>query len=155
MIDGCGLRESYMTPHQHQWVADGSAFLNRRDYINCNKLRISALPTRSRTARRRTKDRRCRAGCTAQETLNHVLQQCHRTHAARIKRHDAILSYMERRIRRADYVIHKEPHYKTQLGLRKPDMVAILGQTAVVVDAQVVSEQTDLAAAHLRKKRYY
>lgn len=62
---------------------------------------------------------------------------------------------MERRIRRAGYVIHREPHYKTQVGLRKPDLVATLGQTAVEVDAQVVAEQTDLAAAHLRKKRYY
>lgn len=154
-IDGCGLKESFKTPHQHQWVADGSAFLSGKDYINCNKLRISALPTRSRTTRGTTKDRRCRAGCTAQETLNHVLQQCHRTHAARIKRHDAVLNYMERRIRGAGYMIHRKPHYRTQAGLRKPDLVATLGQTAVVVDAQVVAEQTDLAAAHLRKKRYY
>jgi len=52
-------------------------------------------------------------------------------------------------------VIHREPHYKTNVALRKPDLVATLGQTAVVVDAQVVAEQTDLAAAHLRKKQYY
>jgi len=62
-IDGCGLRESFKTPHQHQWIADGSAFLSGKDYINCSKLRISALPTRSRTTRGTTKDRRCRAGC--------------------------------------------------------------------------------------------
>lgn len=33
--------------------------------------------------------------------------------------------------------------------------MAVLGRTAVVVDAQVVNEQTDLADAHNRKARYY
>lgn len=154
-VDGGGFKDSHATPHQHQWIADATKFLSGKDYINCNRLRISALPTRSRTARGRTVDRRCRAGCTAQETLNHVLQHCHRTHAWRIRRHDAVLNYMERRIHSGGYTIYKEPHYHTAQGLRKPDMVAILGQTAIVVDAQVVSEQTDLETAHRRKTEYY
>jgi len=40
------------------------------------------------------------------------------------------------------YEIYQEPHYRTSLGLGKPDLVATLGRTAIVVDAQVVSEQT-------------
>lgn len=151
-IDGGGLKKSRKAPHQHQWVADGTAFLTGKDFINCNRLRIGALPTKSRSSRGRTQDRRCKAGCFAQETLNHVLQQCHRTHAARIKRHDAILNYMEHRIRRCGY---REPHYLTTFGLRKPDMTAVLGQTAVVIDAQVVSEQVDLDRAHKKKVDYY
>lgn len=154
-VDGGGLKESGKTPHQHQWLADGTAFLTGKDFINCGRLRINAVPTRSRTARGRTRDRRCRAGCMAAETLNHVLQQCHRTHAGRIRRHDAILNYMERRIRSGGYTIFREPRYQTGLGIRKPDLVAILGRTAVVVDAQVVSEQTDLDGAHRKKCDYY
>lgn len=154
-IDGIGLRESGYTAHQHQWVADGNKFLTGRDFINCIRVRINALPTASRTSRGRPQDRRCRAGCAAQETLNHVLQKCHRTHVARIKRHDAILAYMERRISRGGYTIHREPRIRTAAGLRKPDLVATLGHTAVVVDAQVVSEQADLFQAHQRKTLYY
>lgn len=154
-IDTCGLKESRATPHQHQWVADGTKFLSGKDYVNCIKLRASALPTKSRSSRGRVGDRRCGAGCQAQETLNHILQQCHRTHAQRIKRHDAVLRYMERRIRRGGYTIHREPRLHTSDGLRKPDLVAVLGGTAVVVDAQVIGEQANLDEAHRRKSVYY
>lgn len=154
-VDGGSLMDSVRTTHQHQWVADGTRFLSGKDFINCIKVRIGALPTRSRTARGTTKERRCRAGCLAQETLNHVLQHCHRTHAGRIRRHDAILNYMERKICSCGYRVEREPRFMTAMGLRKPDVVAVLGQTAVVLDAQVVSEQTNLNDAHRRKTNYY
>lgn len=150
-VDGSGLKDSVKTTHQHQWVADGSRFLSGKDFINCVRVRISALPTRSRTTRGSTRERRCRAGCLAQETLNHVLQHCHRTHAARIRRQDAVLNYVERKICSGGYKVERETRYMTALGLRKPDIVATLGQTAVVLDAQVVSEQTNLNEAHIRK----
>ncbi|KAL0098513.1 hypothetical protein PUN28_020469 [Cardiocondyla obscurior] len=94
-------------------------------------------------------------GCLAQETINHVLQQCHRTHEARIRRHDAITKYLARKIPKSGYQVFQEPKYQTTVGLRKPDLVAVLGETAVVIDAQVVSEQTLLTEAHRRKVRYY
>lgn len=154
-VDGAALKESKYTPHQHQWIADGTRLLTGKDYIHCGRIRIGALPTKSRTTRGRYQDRKCRGGCQAQETLNHVLQHCHRTHAARIKRHDAIVKYLARKIPRGGYQVFQEPRYDTEIGLRKPDLVAVLGETAVVVDAQVVSEQTMLTNAHERKKRYY
>lgn len=153
-VDGGDLRESEKTPHQHQWISDGTRLLSGKDYINCNRLRISAIPTKSRSSRGRIQDRRCRAGCMAQETINHILQQCHRTHAGRIRRHDAILNYLQRGIEKGGYIV-REPCYNTSSGKRKPDIVAVLGQTAVVIDAQVVGEQADLSAAHRRKIRYY
>ncbi|KAL0098595.1 hypothetical protein PUN28_020551 [Cardiocondyla obscurior] len=154
-IDGIGLRESRRTPHQHHWITDGTRLLSGKDYIQCNRLRIGAIPTKSRTTRGRHQDRRCRAGCLAQETINHVLQQCHRTHEARIRRHDAITKYLARKIPKSGYQVFQEPKYQTTVGLRKPDLVAVLGETAVVIDAQVVSEQTLLTEAHRRKVRYY
>lgn len=154
-VDGAGLRESSSTPHQHQWLADGNRLLTGKDFVNCNRVRIGALPTKSRTTRGRQQDRGCRGGCLAKETLNHVLQHCHRTHGSRIKRHDAIVKYIARNIPRSGYEVHWEPHYNTRIGLRKPDLVAVLGETAVVVDAQVVSEQTNLAVAHRRKIERY
>lgn len=155
LVDGAGFRDSGKTSHQHQWITDGTRLLSGKDYINCNKLRIGAIPTQSRTARGRTRNRHCRAGYAAQETLNHILQICHRTHAARIKRHDVVVKYIERKIKPGGYKIHLE-HYHTSLSLRERDyLVATLGQTAIVVDAQVVGEQANLATAHENKKRYY
>ncbi|CAK9799136.1 Retrovirus-related Pol polyprotein from type-2 retrotransposable element R2DM [Anthophora plagiata] len=154
-VDGVGLRESNTTPQQHQWIADGTRILQGKDFIQCVKARIGALPTRSRTTRGRYADRRCRAGCSAQETLNHVVQHCHRTHGMRIRRHDAITSYVARNLRHQGYEVQIEPKYPTSEGLRKPDIVATLGRTTIVVDAQVVSEQTALDEAHKRKVEYY
>lgn len=154
-IDGGALKEAGKIPQQNRWVMEGTKFLSGRDYVNCIKLRINALPTKSRTSRGRYADRHCRAGCNDIETLNHVLQKCHRTHGARISRHNAVASYVHRALQMKCDLVEEEPHLKTPLGLRKPDLVAIKGTTALVVDAQVVSEQTDLNLAHERKKRYY
>lgn len=154
-VDGSGLQESTKVPQQHVWVQEGTRFLSGRDFLQSCKLRINALPTRSRTARGRPKDRHCRAGCNRAETLNHVLQQCHRTHASRIKRHDAIVSYTSRALEVRGYRVQVEPEIQTEAGLRKPDLVAKKGDAAIVIDAQVVNDQIDLDTAHNNKVRYY
>lgn len=154
-IDGKGLRESYKIPQQHRWVIDGSHFLSGRDFISGIKLRINAMPTRSRVSRGRRSDRHCRAGCNATETLNHVLQQCHRTHKARIERHDAITAYIKRALYKKCEKVEEEPRFNTTDGIRKPDLVAKRGTTALVIDAQVVSEHMDLSTAHAEKARKY
>ncbi|CAL7932861.1 unnamed protein product, partial [Xylocopa violacea] len=153
--DGAGLRESVRTPGQNSWIGDGTMFLSGRDYINFIKLRFNALPTRSRTTRGRRSDRNCRGGCLLVETLNHVLQICHRTHGARIKRHNALVSYTSRALDQQGYNIELEPAIQTIVGTRKPDIIAHRGRTALVIDAQVVGEQADLDMAHNKKTNYY
>lgn len=154
-VDGAGLRESSKVPQQHAWVGEGTRFLTGRDYLQSCKLRINALPTKSRTSRGRHEDRRCRAGCNAAETLNHVLQRCHRTHGARVSRHDAVTAYVSKTLSSRGYEVSVEPRIQSAIGVRKPDIVAKLGVTAIVVDAQVVNDQFDLDTAHRRKKDYY
>ena len=56
-IDGSSLTNSHQVTGQHQWVADGTSLLSSRNYINCQKVRIGALPIRSRTTRGRRGDR--------------------------------------------------------------------------------------------------
>ena len=48
-----------------------------------------------------------------------------------------------------------EPKIHTEDGNRKPDIVAVKGHTALVIDAQVVSEQSDLNRRHKEKTKYY
>lgn len=49
----------------------------------------------------------------------------------------------------------EEPRIRTVDGIRKPDLVATKDHTTIVIDAQVVGEQTDLDAAHRSKINYY
>ena len=91
----------------------------------------------------------------AQETNNHVLQICPRAHKARIYRHDAVLSYIGRNLRRYGFEVQEEPYYRTQEGLRKPDIVATMGTLGLVIDAQIVGEQSDLERARTAKIRKY
>ncbi|CAL7932882.1 unnamed protein product [Xylocopa violacea] len=154
-VDGSALKHSRSVKTQHDWIGDGSRFLSGKDYVNSCRARINALPTRSRISRGRRLERQCRAGCLAPETLNHVVQQCHRSHAARIKRHNALTHYMERNLRTMGFQVDSEPHFNTQEGLRKPDIVGSLGNTAFVIDAQVVGEQACLRRSHDQKVLYY
>lgn len=155
MIDGKCLEESSKVPKQHLWVGDGTRFLSGSDFIHFIKMRINALPVRARTSRGRRKETVCRAGCPNVETLNHVLQQCHRTHDSRIKRHNAVNSYILRNIKNLGYETHEEPRLKVGDAVRKPDCVAVKGDKAIVIDTQVVSEQADLKKAHMNKINYY
>lgn len=150
-IDGKGLRHSRKVPNQHQWVGEGTRFLSGRDFVNSCRARINALPTKSRTARGRNKDRECRGGCGKVETLNHILQVCHRTHGPRIKRHDAITKFIGRNVTKIGYELIVEPKLSTEEGLRKPDLIAVSSATAVVIDAQVTNDICNLDLANKEK----
>ena len=121
-VDGMALRDSAKVPQQHTWLRDGTRFLSGRDYIHSIKIRINALPVRSRT------------------------------HACRISRHNAVATYIKKALVQRDFHF---PHYRLEGQLRKPDLVAKKGQLAIILDAQVVSEQSDLWRAHQRKIEYY
>lgn len=154
-FDGKPLRESKKVPQQHQWIVEGTRLLSGSDFVNMSRLRINAMPTKSRTSRGRIQERLCRAGCNEVETLNHILQRCHRTHDARIERHNTILSYIQRGLQNRVDRIELEPQIPTPEGIRKPDLLAITGKEVLVLDAQVISEHTDLDEGHVRKIDYY
>lgn len=153
--DGKALKESRKVPQQHQWITDGSRFLSGRDFVNMTKLRINAMPSRSRTTRGRIADRNCRAGCNQMETTSHILQRCHRTHAARIERHNAVVAYIKRGLQKKSEVVDEEPTFNTTEGIRKPDLIAKREDKAIVIDAQIVNENIDLTQAHKNKVEYY
>jgi len=65
------------------------------------------------------------------------------------------VSYIAQRLERQGSAVEIEPKIKTDNGIRKPDLIVKMGQTALVVDAQVVNDQIDLNAAHQRKSEVY
>jgi len=152
--DGGPLQKSRKVISQHRWVVDGNLFVSGKDFVFMNKLRINAIPLRSRMARGRPRDRHCRAGCNDAETLHHVLQICHRTHAPRIKRHDACVDYLLRQLDKRLTIV-REPKFQIRTGLLKPDILVRKESSAIVVDAQVVGERADLDRAHQAKITKY
>jgi len=60
-----------------------------------------------------------------------------------------------RNLIRQSYTVEEKPKIQTEAGLRKPDIVAKMGRTLVVLDAQVVNDQVSLDEAHQRKIEYY
>lgn len=154
-VDGEHLRTCKEVPESQQWVSDGTRLLSGRDFVDCAKLRINAIPTLARTSRGRNQDISCRAGCRQTETLGHVLQQCERTHGARIKRHDGIVSYLCKKFREDKWTVEREPCIKTKEGNRFPDIVIRKGERTAIVDVQVVGTSTPLETAHRRKQSYY
>ena len=155
IVDGGALKESKKIPQQKRWIAEGTRFLSGRDFVLTCKLRINAIPTKYRTSRGRIHDRSCRAGCNASETLNHVLQTCHRAHDARIRRHDAVMAYLARGLEQRKYRVTREAEFRTEEGVRKPDLIATKMGRSIIIDAQVVNDQTILDLAHKRKTEYY
>ena len=147
-FDGRPLSRSSEVDGQHRWIGEPTRLLSGRDYVNCVKARINAMPTASRTARGRLKDKNCRAGCPNIETLNHVLQICHRTYGARIKRHNAVVDYVAKKLRKKGYEVWEEPKVKDGDVILKPDLIVAKDNLAQIIDAQVIGEQRDLDLAH-------
>ena len=155
-VDGSGLQESSHNHQAHRWIREPTKLLSGRDFLHCIKLRINALPSRSRTSRGRYEiDRSCRAGCQASETTNHILQQCHRTHAARIDRHNSVAKFLVRSLKAKGYNTVEEPILVLPEGNRKPDIIATTDNKIIVLDAQIVTDGYIMEAAHERKKNYY
>jgi len=155
-VDGNGLREASHCPQTHRWIRDPSRFLSGRDFVQCVRLRINALPTLSRTSRGRlAKDRTCRAGCNGPETLNHVVQQCFYTRRYRSDRHNYVVEGLSKRLTKRGFVCEVEPNISTSEGIRKPDLVAVSGNRVNVLDVQIVTDSISLAVANRTKEDKY
>lgn len=155
-VDGRALAAANLVPTSHKWISDGTSMLSGRNFIHCIKARINALPARSRTSRGRPQyERVCRAGCSAQETPNHIVQQCFRTHAARVKRHDHLVSYLQRSLEQRGFEVALEPVYRLSSGVLKPDVVATKDGAATIIDAQIVGDNVNLGEAHMQKVTKY
>ncbi|KAG8172369.1 hypothetical protein JTE90_002505 [Oedothorax gibbosus] len=155
-VDGAPLAGQRVVPKMHSWVSAQNPSLVGRNFANAIKLRINAFPkTNSRLRRGRAGDRYCRAGCRCKETLNHILQNCARTHGKRIARHDHLVNSVKAHLEQKGSHVHSEPIFDTSMGKRKPDLIAIRQGSALVIDAQIVGESVDLTRAHRRKVRYY
>ncbi|KAJ8876489.1 hypothetical protein PR048_020934 [Dryococelus australis] len=125
------------------WLVADARLVPARDYISYLQIVSNSLPTKLRTSRGRRAEGilpKCRAGCDDVESAYHIAQQCVRIHEARIACHDNIVRVVADKCVKRGWEVKREPRYKTEAGLRKPDLVAVnkeLGK-AVIMDVQVV-----------------
>jgi len=155
-VDGQALAHCSDVPEVHTWLSDGTRMMSGQAFVESVKIRINAMPTLSRTTRGTNRPRSCRAGCGTPETLNHVLQVCHRTDGIRTKRHDVVKNKLASFLQQKGLVVENEPHIPVDGGVsfRKPDIIAIKGKQATVIDVQICGEYHP-DNAHRNKVLYY
>ncbi|KAI9586017.1 hypothetical protein GQX74_001864 [Glossina fuscipes] len=135
-VDGAGLRESNRHGQAHRWVREPTAMLSGKDFLNCVRTKINALPSTSKTTRGRANQyRMCRAGCQSTQTTYYIIQACHRTAGARIDRHNSVAAYDANKLNSKGYTVIEEPKLNTVDGLQKPDILALKDGNAVILDA--------------------
>merc|ERR1711954_367729 len=86
-------------------------------------------------------------------SLSHMVQKCPRTHGARVKRHDRVLSVAENELSKRGYTTLVEPHIQTSEGMRKPDLIVFSRERgiAAVIDVAICSDDYELNDAHFLK----
>jgi hypothetical protein len=185
-VDGKELVKSKDSSLSTDWVVANSAGIPGRDYINYHRVRSGSLPSKvriTRGVRRQSVDVGCRAGCLADETAAHIVQNCWRSHGGRVHRHDAVVAMAARALVDRGWDVEREYLYTIpcvasdpqELGggpkgqnpvtdrqkgqvlskRLKPDIVAVREGEVVVIDAQIVSGANDLSRTHQDKVRKY
>lgn len=155
-VDAEGLSHAKEVPYVHEWVSKGStAEMSGRDFIDAIKLRINALPTRSRLLRGTGRSNKCRAGCGRPESMNHILQACPRPKGARVRRHDDVVKCVSASLIKIGYEVQMEPIFKTSVGLRKPDIVAVKDGKVYVIDPTICGDNYHPDIRHAQKVDKY
>ncbi|CAN7994724.1 unnamed protein product [Ixodes pacificus] len=108
MVDTRGSREARACTAA-AFVRNPPHFLNGREHVDLIKVRAHALPTKTRCARGRAKDTRCRAGCAFPETHAHAIQVCPRSYAPRLERHNCVARWIAGKLREDGCTVSEEP----------------------------------------------
>lgn len=155
-IDASGLQKARVAAYAHQWLSSGGTeFLGNRTFIEAVKMRINALPTKSRMYRGMNYSRQCRAGCHQPETNEHMMQSCVSTRPGRRERHNQVVATLATELEAKDYKVLVGPTIRAVATVWYPDIIAMKGETAYVVDARIIGDQVDFAEAYRSKVKKY
>lgn len=153
-----GLSEAYHSAHSRAWSGMWSNEISGGDFIKYHLISSCSLPTLARRAWGRLGiNVLCREGCNCTESLNHVLQECKRSHGGRVLRHDRALGLIHNAVVRkfgGKFSVEKEPQLQTQQGLRKPDLILHGGNDAIVIDLHIVGMQNMKEARQNKVAKY-
>lgn len=161
-VDGRELESIGHHRSETEWLTSQSGWTRGEDFIHYCQIRINAIPSRDRTTRGRKGlagvATHCRFGCRVPETTHHTIQTCHRSKGMRMLRHNRVVDLIESGLSTLGFDVTKERRLLVDAeGVRRPcqpDLIAVKGDSAWVIDAQVVGGQ-DVEVAHMAKVARY
>ncbi|MGL5294691.1 MAG: hypothetical protein ACRC9V_13165, partial [Aeromonas sp.] len=148
--DGKDLLEPDVDDGSHLWLAKPDRVFPRL-YIRGFQFR-GARASRGRATP--GDDKRCRGGCAATETLNHILQSCARTHDVRCARHNRVVRLVCKKLHRGEYTTSIEPIVPCLKTYIKPDIIVHQTERLVVMDVTVVAGHRLRESWDLKVRRY-
>lgn len=101
-------------------------------------------------------DTLCDLGCPRVETLGHILQECPSVSGLRIIRHK-LANVLRSALLARNWRTWSEPAIPTMAGIRRPDLVAVKEDQALIIDTTVCADAhgASLEDVYARKVTYY
>jgi hypothetical protein len=159
-VHGLGSKVFRVSPITNQWLCGQTRVMKGNAYIRAIKMRTNTTPTRVSTSRGRDSIKTCRRCGLADETLSHILQTCPITQGMRCKRHNNVCRKVADKLRSKGFQVFSEqgiPSPGLRTNVSRPDIVAVRGDQALVLDVTCVFE-SDLGclqkAYHQKVDRY-
>lgn len=141
------------------WLRPTQNYFRESDFVTGLQVRADTYPTRAALARAGgSQDVMCRRCKAAPETIGHISGQCPATKGYRINRHNGIVESVADKLKTAGWTVSKEPRIIDAAGKTFiPDIIAVKGKEAVVIDPTVVYENNDnsLQSANQAKTNKY
>ncbi|HIL90420.1 MAG TPA: reverse transcriptase family protein, partial [Gemmatimonadetes bacterium] len=156
-VDGRGLNQHGRVPAAHAWMRDPSLRISGGEFIRALHTRLACLKTPLRAARRGAErtSAMCRSCADSVCSLGHILQVCPRTHGLRVKRHNDLVKMLVTALKRQNYEVIEEPHFRLERSFCKPDIVAIKRGQVLVLDPTIVADGFPFCEAMTTKERLY
>ena len=95
-------------------------------------------------------------GCNYKyDCLNHIMQTCRFNYNYIIHRHNYVNNLLITLLNKYKFTTILEPHIRTQLGLRKPDLLAYRNYIVYIIDTQFSTDTIDTNTNYRHKTDYY
>ena len=115
-----GLTYANQDSSSRSWISSRPHGWSASDWVRAIHLRTSNLPTVGIPSNP-IELRGCRGGCSATETVCHILQSCPVAHDERVYRHNAVVKKVAEQCVREGWRVEEEPHVRHEDGtLFKP-----------------------------------
>ena len=129
-----------------------------RDFVDMVKLKQVLLYTHYRCKRIfPSLNTNClRRGCNYKyDCLNHIMQTYRFNYNNIIHRHNYVKYLLITLLNKYKFTTILEPHIRTQLGLRKPDLLAYRNDIVYIIDTQISTDTIDTDTNYRHKTDYY
>ncbi|CAF1531408.1 unnamed protein product [Adineta steineri] len=159
-VHGSGSTVFRESPITNQWLSGYTRIMKGRTYIKAIQMRTNTTPTRVSTTRGQNTNKACRRCGLADETLIHILQTCPLTQGMRCRRHNNVCRKVSDKLRSKGFQVYSEqglPSPGLQTNISRPDIIAVQGEKALVLDITCVyeSNSNSFPDAYRRKVNRY